>query len=30
MRAKSAIKDLNHLGMIIVEIFKGKKKTPSK
>ncbi len=30
MIVKSAIKDLNHLGMVIVEIFKGKKKTASK
>lgn len=30
MRVKSAIRDLNHLGMMIVEIFRGKKKMASK
>jgi hypothetical protein len=26
MRVKSAIRDLNHLGMVIIEMLKGKKK----
>jgi hypothetical protein len=30
MKVKTAIRDLSHLGMVIVEIFRGKKKSALK